>query len=122
LASLDHPWLTVIGLVGDVHHIGLAAAPDMQVYIPHAHWAFPDSDKTFVLRTVGPLTALASAARRAIHSLDAKQPFSRVMPLDAYVMLSVQGRRFALVLIGTFATIALLLSLVGTYGVTAYGV
>ena len=122
VGGLDHPWLTVIGIVGDVHHAGLDAAPSMQMYIPHAQWPFPDSDMTFVVRTAGLPNSLAAAARQAIHSVDATQLVSRVMPLEEYVALSVQGRRFALILIGAFAVIALLLSVVGIYGVTAYTV
>jgi putative ABC transport system permease protein len=122
VGGLDHPWLTVIGVVGDVHHAGLDAAPSMQMYVPHAQWPSPDSDMTFVIRTLGPPNGLASVARQAIHSVDSTQLVSRVMPLEEYVALSVQGRRFALILIGAFAVIALLLSVVGIYGVTAYTV
>ncbi len=122
VGGLDHPWLTVIGVVGDVHHVGLDAAPSMQMYIPHAQWPFPDGDMTFVIRTTRAPNTQASAARQAIHSVDATQLVSRVMPLEEYVALSVQGRRFALILIGAFAVIALLLSVVGIYGVTAYTV
>jgi putative ABC transport system permease protein len=122
VGGLDLPWMTVVGVVGDVHHVGLDATPSLQMYMPHAQWPSPDSDMTFVVRTTGTPGSIASAARQAIHSIDATQPLSRVMPLEDYVGLSVQSRRFALILFGAFAFIALLLSVVGIYGVTAYTV
>jgi putative ABC transport system permease protein len=122
LGGLDQPWWTVAGVVADIHHSGLDVAPTMQFYVPHAQWPFPDSDMTFTIRTSGPPSSLSSAAQQAIHLLDPTQPLSRVMPLDDYVGLSVQGRRFSSILLAGFAAIALLLSALGIYGVTAFSV
>jgi putative ABC transport system permease protein len=122
LAGIDRPWWTVVGVVGDVHQQGLDAAPMMEFYVPHTQWPFPDSDMTVAIRTANSPAAIAAAARHAIRSLDANQPISRIMPLEEYIGLSVQRRRFSLFLIGMFAAIALVLSMVGIYGVTSYTV
>ncbi|HEX2664854.1 MAG TPA: ABC transporter permease, partial [Candidatus Acidoferrum sp.] len=122
LGDVSKPWWTVIGVTGDVRHVGLDAVPDMQMYIPHQQWPYSDSQMIFVIRTGGSAAAISSAAQHAIHSIDPTQPISRVAPLENYVGLSLQGRRFALILIAAFAAIALALSIVGIYGVTAYSV
>ena len=122
VGGMDGPWWTVVGVVGDVHQQGLDFNPTMQVYLPHAQWPYADSSMFFMIRTAGSPDDMAAPARQAIRDLDSSQPISRIMPLEAYIGLSVQSRRFSLLLVGAFALIAIMLCAVGIYGVTSYTV
>ncbi|HKM89211.1 MAG TPA: ABC transporter permease [Candidatus Acidoferrales bacterium] len=122
LGGTDKPWWTVVGIVGDVHQGALDARPNMQFYVPHAQWPYPDSDMVLAIRTSGPAAGMISAIRQVIHSVDPNQPVSRIMTLQEYIGASVGSRRLVLILLNIFAGIAVSLAIVGIYGVASYTV
>jgi putative ABC transport system permease protein len=108
----------VIGVVGDVKHAGLDA--DIR---PTAYWPFPElsfSFMTVVMRTDGNPLALAPALRRTVLSLDKDQPVADIRTLESLLSASMARTRFATVLMSVFAAIALLLAVLGIYGVVTY--
>ena len=122
----DTPFVTVVGVVGDVRAHGFADTPEPTMYFPHAQsaksaYVVPRA-MALLLRTSGDPTRLANAVRATVRELDPTVPVSEVRTLDDVVATSVASRRFSTTLLAAFAALALLLAGVGTYGVISDGV
>jgi len=113
------PWRTVVGVVGDVTHLSLAADRPATVYLPETQWRWADFAMSLVVRTRGEPAAMIPALRRAIRALDPDQPIVRVAPMLQVVAQSAAQRRFTLVLFEAFGVLAVVLAAAGLYGVLA---
>ncbi|MBL9208506.1 MAG: ABC transporter permease [Opitutaceae bacterium] len=110
----------IVGIVGDVKTVGLAAPPPDEVYWPSAQLG--RGAMALVARTQGDPTALQAVLRSAVASVDPSQPLSFFTTLDGALTQSLGFQRITAYLTGTFATLALLLAAVGLYSVLAFTV
>jgi putative ABC transport system permease protein len=109
-------WTTVVGVVSTVKWDGLETRDQGTVYRPFVD----ESDAFFVLRAAGDPALQAAALRRVVQELDPGLALSEVATGDALVSESLSAPRYLSVLVGMFALTALVLSLVGIYGVMAH--
>ena len=110
----------VIGVAADQRERGLDAGPTLTVYLP-AYGAGPGPIQ-FAVHTAGNPGALTPVLRSILKDLDPNLPLSDVQTMDEVVSHSMAPRRFNMFLITILASVALLLALVGVYGVLAYSV
>jgi predicted permease len=118
--------VTVVGVAGDVTHNGLTAEIKPKFYIPVAQWGLAvggnPTSLRLVVRTVGEPEELATAVRGVVRALDPSLAVAEVQTVDDVLAAAVAQPRFVMVLMAAFSSIALLLALVGVYGVVSYGV
>jgi putative ABC transport system permease protein len=120
LASASGPFLaTVVGVVADQKYARLDADPDPEIYLPYAH--SPELFRlTVLVRTTREPVAVAAAVRMAILSIDRTQPAYDVMTLERALSDSIASRRLNMLLLASFAAVALVLAVTGIYSVIAY--
>ncbi len=113
--------IQIVGVVGNVHHVGLETAPRPEIYLPfgQAHW--PSAYMVVRSKIRDPL-ALVSASQSAVWGLNRDIPLANIRTMQDLIANAVLRRKFTMLLLSIFAGLAMLLAAIGLYGVMSYSV
>lgn len=110
----------IVGIVGDVRHLALDAEPRPEMFLPYSQMA--TGDFTFLLRSSVDPAALSRAAQKEIWAVDRDQPLAAVRTMDQLISQDVADRRFVLLVLVVFASVAVALAAAGIFAVVLHSV
>ena len=113
-------WISIVGVIGDVKQLGLDSSAKPEVYFPYLQVAAPSM--SLVVRTASDPLSLAGAVKSQIQMIDKDLPIDDAKTMQQLLAESISGRRFNMLLLTVFAVVALVLAVVGIYGVMSYTV
>jgi predicted permease len=120
ISSGPAPWMTVVGVVGDVMDAGLGADLGPTLYVPYFQQNTATARISLTIRAKSDPLAIANTVRQAVWSVDPIQPIDQVVPLQSALDDSVAQPQFRSLLMGMFASFGLALACLGVYSVGAY--
>jgi putative ABC transport system permease protein len=121
------PWMKVVGIVGDVRHLGLDSEDHPELFMPYRQVATLYANvlarrMSLAIKTSGNASALAAPMRNKIWSLDGDMPISDIKTMNEIISQSAAEPRMRTALLGTFAVFAIVMAAVGLYGVMSQAV
>ncbi|MEK7833887.1 MAG: FtsX-like permease family protein, partial [Acidobacteriota bacterium] len=125
-ADSRHPWLEIVGVVADVRQMGVDKPAKAEMYFPyrqirsHAFYAPRDLVIRAKVEPASLPNSLIASVREAIHAVDPNQPLSNIRTMDAVFGEHTRTRQMGMSLLTAFAALALLLAMLGIYGVLSY--
>ena len=113
-------WREIVGVVADVRNRNLSSDLRAGYFVPQAQ--VPFNQMTMIVRTTGDPHAVITAVQNVVHSMDSELPVFDIKTMDDYIGATVAAPRFNATLLVIFASVALVLTIVGLYGVMSYSV
>jgi putative ABC transport system permease protein len=118
--SSDRPWMTIVGVVNDLHYSWINKEDVPTIY--RSFRQFPPYYTTITLRTAGDPLKFVSAVREQIFAVDPDLPLYNIKPMDRLIVESITGIAYVAAMMAVLGAIALVLASVGVFGVMSYSV